>query len=195
MNERIETKYILNKKSFNFLKLHLGTIMVPDKFSYVDGYLVSSLYFDDAKLKAYYDKEEGELIKEKWRLRIYNNDHSTLRLERKIKKGQISDKQIFSPLHYHGFQPKICVNYLRLAFIENDLRVTLDSNLSYSKARLVSDLESEQRNEYDSALMLLEVKSKIGSDHPHLNQIIQNLGLKSSSFSKYNEGMKHLYDL
>jgi len=65
--------------------------MRPD--THTDGrYTVNNIYFDDMYLNFYNDKQAGAYIRDKYRLRFYNNDMSFIRLERKHKEGFLTSK-------------------------------------------------------------------------------------------------------
>ena len=57
------------------------------------GYRVKSLYFDNYNDKALMEKINGVNGREKFRLRLYNNDTSLIRLEKKSKKNGNSYKE------------------------------------------------------------------------------------------------------
>ena len=72
---RHELKYYINPAELEALRRRLARVMRLD--SHCRGgraYNVRSLYFDDAFDTAYYDKMDGVMTRDKYRLRIY--DHS-----------------------------------------------------------------------------------------------------------------------
>jgi len=56
-------------------------------------YTIRSLYFDDYFNSAYNEKYSGIMNRQKFRIRIYNNSESIIRLERKIKSDQYIFKE------------------------------------------------------------------------------------------------------
>ena len=56
-------------------------------------YHIRSLYYDDAANTAYYANENGEDPREKFRIRMYNNDIETLQLELKRKDHGMTEKK------------------------------------------------------------------------------------------------------
>lgn len=76
------------------LKQRLALAMNIDKNSVnLDNtYFIRSLYFDDINSTAYYEKIDGVLYRKKYRIRIYNNDSSFIRLERKWKHNNMTSK-------------------------------------------------------------------------------------------------------
>ena len=95
MKYRHELKYIISTNSAQILKLYLSKIMdvdanfVGDDFTYK----IRSLYFDNDNCEAYYEKLNGVLYREKYRIRYYNDDTSFIRLECKIKNNNLTSKK------------------------------------------------------------------------------------------------------
>ena len=56
-------------------------------------YLIRSLYFDNLSDKALREKLDGVSRREKFRIRYYDNDFSTLKLEKKSKAASLGNKQ------------------------------------------------------------------------------------------------------
>lgn len=91
---RHEIKFIISKQMSLILKQRLALAMDVDKNSVnLDNtYFIRSLYFDDINSTAYYEKIDGVLYRKKYRIRIYNNDSSFIRLERKWKHNNMTSK-------------------------------------------------------------------------------------------------------
>ena len=76
MNYRHEWKHEISYGDVLVLRRRLSVIMKRDEHA-VDGrYFVRSLYFDNASDKALREKLDGVNIREKFRIRCYNNDIS-----------------------------------------------------------------------------------------------------------------------
>ena len=199
MNSRLETKYVITKNQAIFLSESLASVFPRDTNSEISGgYSVLSLYLDTKNFKAFYDKEEGEFYKEKWRLRLYNQNTNEIHLEKKIKEGKRSSKIIYkdysSKLMEINLEPKLIVHYKRDAFQTNQIRITIDSDLSFSKASFLNDI-SCYLPEHQSELCILEIKQTEDLDHPVIQHLIYKLDLRPSAFSKYSHGVRSLYDL
>lgn len=70
---RYELKYVLDRGQYERAVERLGTHMEPDPYSRDGGgYLVTSLYYDTADYKAYWDKIEGHRFRRKVRIRVYD---------------------------------------------------------------------------------------------------------------------------
>ena len=91
---RHEIKHFINYFDFVQLRSRLPHVLKPDRNA-VDGnaYRVRSLYFDNYNDKALREKIDGVDYREKFRLRLYNNDPSCIKLEKKGKKSGLCFKQ------------------------------------------------------------------------------------------------------
>ena len=86
-------KYYINPAELEALRLRLKRVMRLD--GHCRGgraYNVRSLYFDDAFNSAYYDKIDGVMARDKYRLRVYNHSDEVIFLERKRKLGDLVQK-------------------------------------------------------------------------------------------------------
>lgn len=158
---RHELKYIISKNTAEILKLQLSSIMDVDANSIYDDhtYKIRSLYFDNDSSDAYYEKLNGVLYRQKYRIRYYNNDDSFIRLERKLKhnnmtskdqisiskeicdkivNGEIEDikatdllEEFLNDMRRKHLIPSVVVDYTRLAYTYpiSDVRITFDSNI------------------------------------------------------------------
>ena len=90
---RVEDKFGCGRAELYHLQKRLGYVLESDSNeNNVEGYKVSSLYFDDLYSNAYYEKMDGVLYRKKYRIRIYNNDTSFIRLECKYKHENKTSK-------------------------------------------------------------------------------------------------------
>lgn len=91
---RHEQKYLINYRDYKLIQLRLKELLARDENVTLDGaYTVRSLYFDDYYNDAYHDKYMGVPSRVKYRIRLYNQSESTIRLERKIKYDRYIHKQ------------------------------------------------------------------------------------------------------
>ncbi len=92
---RHELKFRISDSAAEILKQKLSLVMSKDKYAkYKDGsYIIKSLYFDDRESSAYYEKIDGVLYRKKYRIRIYNDDDSFIRLEKKMKHNGMTAKE------------------------------------------------------------------------------------------------------
>lgn len=83
---RSELKHVVTRAHAAIIASRLSGLLRRDQNAGPDGrYLVRSLYFDTPENRAFHEKLEGLPIKEKFRIRLYNHDHSFIRLEKKVK--------------------------------------------------------------------------------------------------------------
>lgn len=204
-NSRFEDKYLLKARSTGGIISYLHRFGVPDPHG-VDGkYQVTSLYFDTRDLLCYHDYKDGKLNRFKLRLRSYDAFKTSF-LEVKIKENQLSYKsrssllvdpenfilppfENLSPLKYQflkklSFRPSIYTKYDRYAFMLDNFRITLDTNLSFATFRT----DPLWRH---SSVTVLEIKGE-GKYTPAMQVLIKTHDLRRSSFSKYAKGIEEL---
>lgn len=120
---RHEIKFIISKQMSLILKQRLALAMDVDKNSVnLDNtYFIRSLYFDDINSTAYYEKIDGVLYRKKYRIRIYNNDSSFIRLERKWKHNNMTSKDQLK------ISKENCINLLTNQFDNIDKKLLNNS--------------------------------------------------------------------
>ncbi len=159
MPSRHEEKYIITYTQYAMLRARALAALTPDTHGKDGSYVITSLYYDDPKNSALYEKLDGLPEHSKFRIRTYDYDSGVIKLERKDKTGILTHKidasitrqQIaalhggatrlseFSGLAYdlaaqiqaEGNVPCVAVRYRRDAFTfpGSDLRVTFDTDL------------------------------------------------------------------
>lgn len=86
---RYERKYFINNLQVENYRSRIEAICNLDQYATEKGkYTIRSLYFDDYNNTAFRSNENGTDVRDKWRLRIYNQDCSRIRLEHKIKYNE-----------------------------------------------------------------------------------------------------------
>jgi len=156
---RQEFKYFIKKDDVPSMRSFLGNALIPDIFSEDGSYQISSLYFDTLYDDDFNQKLDGIMYREKYRIRIYDNDIATAKFEVKRKlnnciqklSSKISESDLFdiyqgnysvlekykgleyvpARLEYLGYSPINIVTYNREAYTLpiNNIRVTIDSDL------------------------------------------------------------------
>ena len=97
---RHEIKYDITYLDYLALRQRIRTVMKPDSHVRADGtYLIRSIYFDNLADKALYEKREGVAVREKFRIRYYNDDLSFFMLEKKVKDHYLCQKESV-PIRY-----------------------------------------------------------------------------------------------
>lgn len=145
---RAENKYAPSDLDFFVLKKRMATMLPLDRSDAGNtGYKISSLYFDDIYDTHLRDTVDGNPVRKKFRIRIYNDSLDVIKLEVKYKcynrikkiSAPISPKDMESlvngipvdgdysvdnpltefnmAIKLYGLRPKIIVTYNRNAFI------------------------------------------------------------------------------
>ena len=147
MKYRHEWKHEISYGDMLVLRQRLSNIMKRDIHAIDGKYLIRSLYFDNASDKALREKVDGVNIREKFRIRYYNNDTSLIHLEKKSKVNGLCQKdsvtlsfeqaqaiangdygwmiasgvpliqELYSKMISQGLRPKTIVDYLREPFV------------------------------------------------------------------------------
>ena len=125
---RHELKFKISNSAAEVLKQKLSLILKKDKNAYYsDGsYLIKSLYFDDLDSSSYYEKMDGVLYRKKYRIRMYNDVDTFIRLEKKMKHNNYTAKEqmliskdIYSKILYGKIDEIENPDGLLLEFITN----------------------------------------------------------------------------
>ena len=86
MMYRYELKYAISDASAHIIAMRLSKLCRKDGHADKNGrYRVTSLYFDDYCNSAVEDNLSGQLVRKKFRIRMYNGNKGFIRLERKVK--------------------------------------------------------------------------------------------------------------
>lgn len=94
MEYRHEVKHVITAADLHILRNRLKWVMALDPHGDENGcYLIRSLYFDTPNDRALREKLDGVGMREKFRIRCYNGEDSLIRLEKKSKIGNLSNKQ------------------------------------------------------------------------------------------------------
>ncbi len=84
---RVENKYNCSETEMYILQQRVETVLRPDSNeSDPEGYSVMSLYFDDLKDSCLQETVDGVNLRDKYRIRIYNDSLDVIKLEVKSKK-------------------------------------------------------------------------------------------------------------
>ena len=84
---RVERKYNCSESELRILQNRLeGVLRADSNESHPEGYSIISLYFDDLQDTCLNDTVDGVEVRDKYRIRIYNNSLDVIKLEVKSKK-------------------------------------------------------------------------------------------------------------
>lgn len=90
---RHELKFYINDGVYHTLRSRLATIASPDSHMHdPEGYLITSIYFDDFHHTAMEEKISGNQFRNKYRIRGYNRSDARILLECKRKYGEYISK-------------------------------------------------------------------------------------------------------
>lgn len=82
---RNEQKFVVDEHTLNVMKQNLDSIMEYDKHQHGDAYRIRSMYFDSYDRKSYRENDAGVEERKKYRIRVYDDPKSIIRLEIKHK--------------------------------------------------------------------------------------------------------------
>ncbi|HHW30074.1 MAG TPA: polyphosphate polymerase domain-containing protein [Clostridiaceae bacterium] len=213
---RYELKHYINYADVIGLRARLPFVAKPDKNSINgNGYRVKSLYFDNYKDKALKEKIDGVDGREKFRLRIYNNNTSFIRLEKKSKKNGISYKEgttiseedcrrllkgdfavlkekgnplcleLYAKIHYQQLRPKSIVEYWREAYVYPAGNVRVTLDYDIRTGQNIYDFFSDKPAPIPVCGVYV-LEVKYDSFLPEIIRGMVSLsGRMSTSFSKY----------
>ncbi len=94
MKYRTEWKYICNSFDLDQLQKKIEAVLDRDENATGEAYHIRSLYFDDYINSCAFDNDAGASERYKWRIRYYNDDHSLIKLEKKVKKNDLCFKKV-----------------------------------------------------------------------------------------------------
>ena len=147
MYYRHEWKHEISACDLLVLRQRLRTVAKLDNHAANGCYRITSLYFDTPTDQALREKVNGVNIREKFRIRYYNDDHSVIHLEKKSKRGGLCHKdsvnvseaevarllrrdvewmcdpqrpllqELRSRMTTQGLAPKVIVDYIREPFV------------------------------------------------------------------------------
>ena len=212
---RHEYKYVIPYGDMLELRNKLDEGLTLDRGG---AYVVRSIYFDSPDDKDYYDKQGGEMIRKKLRLRIYDINSDTAKLEIKgkydyhqLKESLVISKEVAKRIingDYHdlllmdndlakkiyvllesGYRPKVIIEYDRAAYItKTTTRITFDYNIKRSH-----DFEKFYTNDinYFELTNPNDVVLEVKFDRflePYISKILEQYTSRYQSVSKYVMG-------
>lgn len=82
---RNEQKYIVDELTLQLMTAKLDAVMDVDRHQVNDSYRVRSMYFDTYERESYRENDAGVEERKKFRIRVYDDPRSTIKLEIKHK--------------------------------------------------------------------------------------------------------------
>jgi len=195
MSFRIENKYELSTAKlpelYEFLKNSSAKEIYPKR-------LIKSIYFDNHNFSAYRESIEGVVPRKKIRIRNYPKNSVNFNLETKINsiegKFKTTKKNInhidILKKGYHDCDYGLCfpiieIYYFRKYFSIFNLRVTLDTSITYNQYK------KKKRIPYQDTV-IMEIKSE---NLDNFNFIDKNVPFPKTRFSKYCNAVDELYTI
>lgn len=209
---RHEFKYVMEYSEMLKLREKLDEVLTLDRGG---NYMVRSLYFDTFDDDDYYAKQNGEMIRKKLRLRIYDVDSDYAKMEikgkydihqlkeslvikrddaKKIINGDYSAlllmdsdlaKRIYVMLN-SGYRPKVIIEYDRIAYMSTTTtRITFDFNIK--KSNDFNNFYNKDINYFDLSGKN-EVVLEVKFDRflePYISKILSKYTSRYQSVSKY----------
>ena len=212
---RHEYKYVIPYGDMLELRNKLDEILTLDQGK---PYFVRSVYFDNPDDIDYYNKQGGEIIRKKLRLRIYDINSDLAKIEikgkydyhqlkesliinkktaKKIISGDYNDlllidddlaKRIYVLLQ-SGYRPKVIIEYDRVAYTTTTTtRITFDYNIKKS-----NDFDNFYNNDinYIELTNPNDVVLEVKFDRflePYISKILEKYTSRYQSVSKYVMG-------
>ncbi|MBD5477549.1 MAG: polyphosphate polymerase domain-containing protein [Lachnospiraceae bacterium] len=93
MDYRHEIKFLVSDMDLEIIRYRLLPIMQQDIHQTGESYTIRSLYFDDFQNSCMKENEDGIDNRQKFRIRIYNEEISFIKLEKKIKYRGMTRKE------------------------------------------------------------------------------------------------------
>lgn len=93
MTLRHEKKFVIHPIEAITFQKRLIRLLKRDDHADKNGYSIRSLYFDNPYLKAYSQNVDGDMMRSKFRIRVYNQDFDNIKLEKKSKNNIMTGKE------------------------------------------------------------------------------------------------------
>jgi SPX domain protein involved in polyphosphate accumulation len=194
MSFRIEEKlYIRPENLFDF-RIFLNK---KNALNLYHPRIIESLYFDTYNLDIYNDSIEGLTPRKKIRVRNYPEDKEVIRyleiknssVEGRHKVRKIINQNLYQNYQKKGFFdlqyglcfPKVYVRYKREYAQINDVRISIDTNLSYRNF--------ENKFQSNDGRIIVELKT---SFKKNLDELIKDFPIQRIRFSKYSYAIECL---
>ena len=89
---RHEEKFLCSKRQLYLIENRIKNFLDLDASQLCDGYSIRSIYFDTETDRFYEESLQGLQIRDKYRIRIYNQSDSVIKLEKKSTVNQLKKK-------------------------------------------------------------------------------------------------------
>ncbi len=216
---RFERKYQIEKSKQSELKIFL----ISNNFKEIyEERVVSSIYYDTKFFDLYSISEDGEALRNKIRIRFYNFDTEKVNLEIKNKNAELGSKKYdqlgienvrLIPVHFSNYSNKISnlfipnklkiyyfpvvyIQYTRSYFLsrDNDLRLTFDENIIFSKATCAHS-KIIINKKFFNFLSVIELKydNQYSPNINFISELSNRFSLELTRNSKYCNAINSIY--
>lgn len=213
---RHEHKIYINTSDYMGLASRLKYITKLDNNALEDGkYKIRSLYFDDYLDRAVMEKFSGVSRREKFRIRLYNDDPSFIRLEKKSKVNRLCYKEseiltkgecekllngeygflkekkeslfveLYTKMNYQNLRPRVIVDYKREAYIYPAGNVRITFDSDIRMSNNVNEIFDRELTTVPSANAIILEIKYDGFLPEIIRQIIRIDNRNETEFSKY----------
>lgn len=189
---RHEVKYVIDSATLYKIRDKLSKVLSVDRS--IDGYFIRSLYFDSIEDSDYHDKEKGNMVRKKIRIRVYDpkKDYAKLELKAKydnnqLKESIVIDKKVANELingHYEVlldynndvankiylimrqnlYRPKSLIEYQRIAFVSPS-NTRITLDFNIKCKRFIDNNLFDDKINYDDITGLQEGVLEVKYDH------------------------------
>lgn len=215
MASRHEEKFLIDYRQYSIVRARAEAAMLPDPNSATGTYLITSIYYDDLKDTALDEKLDGIHVHTKYRIRTYDCSPTPVNLERKVKRGIMTEKfstkvdpnglWIFSDpgadlsvlpgkaqamaieMRSKGLFPAVTVRYRRDAFVypAQDVRLTFDTNVEALAPDFENLFDDSEGGIPAMSRNTVVMEVKYGEYLPSFVRKIASCEAKQLSVSKY----------
>jgi len=201
--KRLERKFILSSGQASLAVGELKKIGFKRKFP---SRKISSVYFDDIEFSSLRDNIDGNPNRDKLRLRFYNDDLNSSKIEIKHKRGYVGYKSFFeleTPIHSmdEGIQKTIqwakknlfksifarsLITYNRQYLALGQFTATVDKQVAGFRINSSKKLQTSAFFKYS----VVEFKYPIDYDEEFRErQFFKNFSLRNTKCSKYSNSL------
>lgn len=212
---RHEEKYILDYRQYALVRARALALLQPDPHGDNGCYTITSLYYDDPLNTGLYEKLDGLAEHRKFRVRTYGCSDSVIHLERKDKRGILTEKasadltreqlaalqgtatgldgfsgkawELAAQLKQSAMHPTVAVRYRREAFLYpgTDLRLTFDTDLQALPGEPESLFDPMAMGTRSLGTAQVIMEVKYGAFLPTFVRKLTAVSTKQLSVSKY----------
>lgn len=202
---RLERKFIVTKGQCALGELRLKAAGFKKLY---DSRMISSIYFDDANHSFLRANVDGSPVRDKVRLRTYNEDYSTSVVETKHKRGAVGfktiselDCRIKDQAHLiaagkawcrrhllNVVMPSSRIDYVRSYYSRGDFRATVDFNIRSSRIAGSTKINAAM---YDYSVIEFKYGMELDQDFRSIYPLFSAIAIRNTKSSKYANSLMY----